>query len=96
MDLIIKPIVTEKMNNQTETFNRYGFIVSKFANKIDIKDSVETMYNVKVKSVRTMNYYGKTKSKFTKGGVVRGKRNAFKKAIIQLIEGDSIDLYNNA
>ncbi len=95
MDLIIKPIVTEKMNNQTETFNRYGFVVSKFANKIDIKDSVETMYNVKVKSVRTMNYYGKAKSKFTKAGVIRGSKNAFKKAIVELIEGNSIDFYNN-
>jgi large subunit ribosomal protein L23 len=95
MDLIIKPIVTEKMNNQTETFNRYGFVVSKFANKIDIKDSVETMYNVKVKSVRTMNYYGKAKSKFTKAGVIKGSKNAFKKAIVELIEGNSIDFYNN-
>ena len=96
MNLILKPIVTEKMTDQTDLFNRYAFVVSKSANKIDIRKSVEKLYEVKVKSVRTMNYYGKTRSKFTKGGVVRGKRNAFKKAIIQLIEGDSIDLYNNA
>tara|TARA_B100001250_G_C19776440_1_gene779768 strand:- start:1068 stop:1358 length:291 start_codon:yes stop_codon:yes gene_type:complete len=95
MDVIIRPIVTEKMTTQTELFNRYGFIVSKFANKIDIKRSVESLYNVKVKTVKTMNYYGKQKSKFTKGGVIQGKKNAFKKAVIELQEGNSIDFYNN-
>ena len=95
MDLIIKPIVTEKITTQTDLFNRYAFVVSKSANKFDIKRSVETLYDVKVKSVRTMNYYGKTKSRFTKGGVIQGKRSAFKKAIIELFEGDSIDFYNN-
>lgn len=95
MDLIIKPIVTEKITTQTDLFNRYAFVVSKSANKFDIKRSVETLYDVKVKSVRTMNYYGKTKSRNTKGGVIKGKRSSFKKAIIELFEGDSIDLYNN-
>ena len=74
MNLIIKPIVTEKMTTQTEMFNRYGFIVSKYSNKIDIKITIEEIYNVKVKSVNTMNYYGKTKSRFTKGGVINGKK----------------------
>ena len=95
MDLIIRPIVTEKMTAQTDLLNRYGFVVSKSANKFDIKNSIEKLYNVKVKSVRTMNYYGKTKSKFTKAGVVRGKKSAFKKAIVELFEGSSIDFYNN-
>ena len=95
MDLIIKPIVTEKITNQTDLYNRYGFVVSKFANKIDIKKSIETLYNVKVKSIRTMNYYGKTKSRSTKAGVVKGKRNSFKKAIVELFEGNTIDFYNN-
>tara|TARA_B100001113_G_scaffold332970_1_gene310405 strand:- start:433 stop:723 length:291 start_codon:yes stop_codon:yes gene_type:complete len=95
MDLIIRPIVTEKITNQTDLFNRYAFVVSRGANKIDIKKSIEGLYNVKVKSVRTMNYYGKTKSKFTKAGVVRGKKSAFKKAIVELFEGSSIDFYNN-
>tara|TARA_B100001250_G_C19236851_1_gene544755 strand:- start:88 stop:375 length:288 start_codon:yes stop_codon:yes gene_type:complete len=94
MELIIKPIVTEKMTTQTDMFNRYAFVVSRFANKIDIKKSVENLYNVKVKSVRTMNYYGKSKSKFTKAGVVQGKKNTFKKAVVELLEG-SIDFYNN-
>ena len=95
MDLIIKPLVTEKITNQTEIFNRYAFVVSKSANKIDIKKSIEVLYDVKVKSVRTMNYYGKSKSRFTKAGVVRGKKSAFKKAIVELIDGNSIDFYNN-
>lgn len=95
MDLIIKPLVTEKITNQTELFNRYAFVVSKSANKIDIKKSIEGLYDVKVKSVRTMNYYGKSKSRFTKAGVIRGKKSAFKKAIVELIDGNSIDFYNN-
>ena len=66
MDLLLRPIVTEKVTSQTEKFNRYAFVVSKDANKIEIKKSVETIYNVSVKSVRTMNYYGKTKNRFTK------------------------------
>lgn len=95
MNVILKPIVTEKMTNQTESLNRYAFFVSKSANKIDIKKSVESLYEVKVKSVRTMNYYGKTKSKFTKGGVITGKKNSVKKAIIELVDGNSIDFYSN-
>ena len=95
MNLILKPIVTEKMTDQTDLFNRYAFVVSKSANKIDIKKSVESIYEVKVKSVRTMNYYGKTKSRSTKGGMIMGKKNSFKKAIVELVEGSSIDLYNN-
>ena len=95
MSLIISPLVTEKMTQQTDLLNRYAFVVLKSANKIDIKKAVEDVYSVKVNSVRTMNYYGKTKSRSTKGGVVSGKRNAFKKAIVELADGNSIDFYSN-
>ena len=95
MNLILKPIVTEKMSTQTERFNRYAFVVSKSANKIDIKRSIENLYEVKVKSVRTMNYYGKTTSRSTKGGVIQGKKNSFKKAIVELVDGNNIDFYSN-
>ena len=95
MNLIIKPLVTEKMTLQTETLNCYAFIVSKSANKIDIKNSIEKMYAVKVKNVRTMNYYGKTKSRFSKGGVIKGSTNSFKKAIVELVKGNNIDFYSN-
>ena len=95
MKVIIKPIVTEKMTQQTESLNDYGFIVDKKANKIQIKNEVEKIYGVKVISVRTMIYSGKKKSKFTKTGVVTGKTNTVKKALVRLGKDNSIDFYNN-
>jgi len=95
MDILIKPIITEKMTEQGEKMNRFGFIVEKDANKIQIKKAVESLYNVTVDSVNTMRYAGKSKSRFTKTGVVRGRSNAFKKAIVTLIDGDTIDFYSN-
>ncbi len=95
MEIILKPIVTEKMTAQGEKMNRFGFIVDKRANKIQIKEAVEEMYSVTVDAVNTMRYGGKRKSRYTKAGVVNGKTNSFKKAIITLVEGDSIDFYSN-
>ena len=95
MDIIIKPIVTEKMTELGEKLNRYGFIVEKGANKIQIKKAVEELYNVEVDAVNTMRYGGKAKSRFTKTGVISGKTASFKKAIITLAEGEVIDFYSN-
>ena len=95
MKVIIRPIVTEKMTQKTESLNDYGFVVNKKVNKIEIKRAVETNYNVKVKSVRTMIYRGKEKSRFTKTGVIKGKTNSFKKAIVRLEKDNNIDYYNN-
>ena len=95
MSILIKPIITEKMTNDSELFNRYGFVVSKKANKVEIKKAVENTYGVSVSSVKTMNYPVKRVTKFTKGGVVSGMKGAYKKAIVQLAEGDNIDFYNN-
>jgi len=95
MKVIIKPIVTEKMTEQGEKLNRYAFVVDKKANKLQIKDAVEEMYNVSVASVNTMVYAGKEKSRFTKSGVIVGRTNSFKKAMITLAEGDQIDFYSN-
>jgi large subunit ribosomal protein L23 len=95
MDIIVKPIVTEKMNAQAESLKKYGFIVHKRANKVQIKKAVENLYGVTVESVNTMYYSGKRKSRFTRTGYVSGRRNAFKKAVITLREGDSIDFYSN-
>ena len=95
MDILIKPIVTEKMTGQTEKLKYYGFIVDKRANKNQIKKAVQDMYGVSVVSVNTMRYGGKEKSRFSKTGVVRGKSNAFKKAIVSLNDGDVIDFYSN-
>ena len=95
MDILKKPIITEKMTGQGEKFNRYGFIVDKKANKIQIKKAVEEMYDVRVDAVNTIIYGGKAKSRFTKAGVITGKTGSFKKAIITLAEGDNIDFYSN-
>jgi len=95
MEILLRPIITEKMTDQSEKLNRFGFIVSKDANKIQIKKAVESLYNVSVVSVNTMRYSGKTKSRYTKTGMVHGQENAFKKAIITLVDGDTIDFYSN-
>ena len=96
MAFIIKPIVTEKMTRITEKRpNRYGFIVKPEANKIQIKQEVEARYNVTVEDVITMRYAGKRSSRYTKAGLIRGQKNAFKKAIVTLKEGEEIDFYSN-
>ena len=95
MDIIVRPVVTEKMNAQAEGLKKYGFIVNKKANKVQIKKAVENLYGVTVESVNTMFYAGKRKSRFTKTGYVAGRRNAYKKAVITLREGDTIDFYSN-
>ncbi len=95
MEILIKPIITEKMTAQGEKMNRFGFIVNKDVNKIEIRKAVEELYNVTVDTVNTMRYAGKTKSRFTKTGVVKGRGVAYKKAIVTLIEGDTIDFYSN-
>ena len=95
MAIIIKPIVTEKMTQLGEKLNRYGFKVQKNANKIEIKQAVEAMYNVTVTDVNTLIVAPKVKSRFTKSGVVTGKKAAYKKAVVTVKEGDKIDFYSN-
>ncbi|MGB7395195.1 MAG: 50S ribosomal protein L23 [Pricia sp.] len=95
MNVLIKPIITEKMTAESELYNRYGFYVDPRANKIQIKDAVEKTYNVAVKKVRTMNYGPVRKSRYTKTGIQHGKTNARKKAIVDVVEGDMIDFYSN-
>ncbi len=95
MDIIIKPVITEKMTEMGETLNRYGFVVNRKANKLQIKKAVEDLYGVEVISVNTMTYRGKTKSRFTRTGVISGKTASYKKAIITVAEGETIDFYSN-
>jgi large subunit ribosomal protein L23 len=95
MAILVKPVVSEKMTDLSEKLNRYGFVVSVTANKIEIKKAVEKAYGVSVESVNTMNYGGKTKTRNTKAGLIVGKTNKFKKAIITVADGDVIDFYNN-
>ena len=95
MAIIIKPIVTEKMTGLGEKLNRYGFRVDRKANKVEIKKAVEEMYNVQVVAVNTAVVTPKLKSRYTKSGIIEGKTNAYKKAIVTLKEGETIDFYSN-
>ena len=95
MGILIKPIVTEKLTVQGEKLNRYGFIVDREANKLQIKAAVEQAYNVTVADVNTVNYHGKRKSRYTKAGMLTGRTNHYKKAYVTLAGEDKIDFYAN-
>ena len=95
MGIIMKPIVTEKMTGLGEKLNRYGFRVQKDANKIQIKQAVEAMYNVTVTDVNTAIVAPKKKSRFTKSGQIVGKTAAYKKAFVTVKKGEQIDFYSN-
>ncbi|MFC1557153.1 50S ribosomal protein L23 [candidate division KSB1 bacterium] len=91
-EVILQPIVTEKVTRLTDKFNQYGFVVDRRANKIEIKRAVEKKFDVKVNSVRTMNVRGKIKTL----GRFSGKRSDWKKAVVTLVEGQTIELFEGA
>jgi large subunit ribosomal protein L23 len=93
MSVIEKPVITEKMTALGDKLNRYGFVVDKKANKVQIKSAVEKLYGVTVDSVNTQNYVGKVKTRNTTKGVVVGRVNKHKKAIVTLKAGETIDFY---
>ncbi|MCS7052248.1 MAG: 50S ribosomal protein L23 [Ignavibacterium sp.] len=95
-NVLIKPLITEKMTNLSAEKSQYGFIVNPKANKIDIKRAVEKKFNVHVESVRTMNYSGKTKTQFRKSGRFVGRTASFKKAIVTLKKGETIEFFEQA
>ena len=95
MNIQIKPIVTEKATALTEKHGCYTFAVSPDANKFQIKDLIEQMYGVNVVKVNTAIYAGKRKQRYTKAGLIKGRTVAFKKAIVSLAEGQTIDFYSN-
>ena len=95
MTVILKPIITEKMTHLGEKLNRYGFMVDRRANKLQIMQAIKELYGVDVASVNTMIFSGKNKSRFTKSGVISGRTYAYKKAIITLAKGETIDFYSN-
>jgi large subunit ribosomal protein L23 len=95
MNILIKPIITEKMTELGEKLNRYGFIVHREANKLQVKQAVEELYGVDVRAVNTIRYSGKVKSRNTKSGLIAGRTSAYKKAIVTLAEGETIDFYSN-
>jgi len=95
MSILIKPVITEKATTASELDNRYTFLVDTKANKVEIKKAVEAAYGVTVQKIRTLNYGPDRKVRYTKTGIQRGKTNATKKAIVQVVEGETIDFYNN-
>ena len=95
MDIILKPVITEKMTGVSDKLNQYGFIVHREANKYQIKEAIEELYGVRVMAVNTIRYSGKNRSRFTKGGAISGRTASYKKAIITVAEGESIDFYSN-
>ena len=95
MSVILKPIITEKMSQITEKLNRYGFLVDIRANKLEIKKAIKDIYGVEIESVNTMKYAGKKKTRYNKTGFITGYESAYKKAIITLAKGETIDFYSN-
>jgi len=94
MEVLKKPLLTEKVSQLTDKLNRYAFIVDPRANKIQIKGAIETMYGINVVAVNTMRYVGKLKSRNTKAGPVSGRAAKYKKAIITVKDGETIDFYS--
>jgi large subunit ribosomal protein L23 len=93
--ILIRPLVTEKMSAITDKQGKYGFIVNRDANKIEIKQAVEKSYGVTVVKVNTINVDGKRKFRYTAKGIIEGRSQSFKKAIIKLQAGETIDFYAN-
>ena len=93
MSVLIKPLVTEKVSALNEK-GKYGFVVSRKANKVEIKKAVEKMYGVNVEGVNTMNYLGKSKYRYTKSRVISGRSASYKKAIVTVADGEVIDFYS--
>ncbi len=94
-EVLIKPILTEKANAQQEKLRRYAFKVDRKANKLEIKKAVETFYGVSVVDVNTAVVPGKNKTRYTKAGFIQGMKGAYKKALVTVADGESIDLYAN-
>ena len=93
--ILVKPLITEKMTADTEKNNAYGFVVADGANKGEIKKAVEKEYGVTVTSVRTLRVDGKRRQRYTKTGIIKGRTVGYKKAIVSLAEGEMIDFYEN-
>ena len=95
MEVLVKPVITEKMTSITEKLNRYGSVVDRRANKLQIKEAVQTMYGVQVTGVNTMVMPGKKKTRNTKTKFIVGRKSAYKKAVVTVADGQTIDFYSN-
>ena len=94
-NILLRPLVTEKMTRMGESLHRYGFLVASKANKLQIRVAVEKMYGVNVTSVKTMVAPGKVRQRYTKAAISHGQTGSYKKAIVTLAEGETIDFYSN-
>ncbi len=92
-EVLVRPVITEKVNLQMERSGRYTFVVGKNANKLEIKKAVEEFYGVKVADVNTVVVPAKNKTRYTKAGLLSGRKPSYKKAVVSLVEGDTIDLF---
>jgi large subunit ribosomal protein L23 len=92
-DVLIKPLLTEKVNKQIEKRRSYTFIVDRKANKLEIKKAVEDFYGVSVTDVNTLVMPAKAKSRSTKAGIISGRKPSKKKAVVTLADGEEINLY---
>jgi large subunit ribosomal protein L23 len=95
MEILIRPLITEKITAMGDKLGRYGFVVAKNANKLQIRKAVEEMYGVNVTRINTLVVGGKDKTRYTKAGMVHGRSSSYKKAIVTLAEGEKIDFYSN-
>ncbi len=95
MGILIRPVITEKATADSEDNNRFAFVVKRDSNKIEIKNAIEELYGVHIEGIRTMVVRGKKKSRFTKNGVISGNTGTYKKAIVEVRSGETIDLYSN-
>ncbi|MFZ9661702.1 MAG: 50S ribosomal protein L23 [Chitinophagaceae bacterium] len=94
-EILIKPIITEKANALQEKRKTFSFRVARQANKLEIKNAVQSLYGVNVQDVRTVVVPAKNKSRFTKSGFIKGRKPSYKKAYVTVAEGETIDLYAN-
>jgi large subunit ribosomal protein L23 len=93
-DVLVRPVITEKVNGQMEKSGRYTFVIDKRANKLEVKKAVEEFYGVKVDDVNTCVVPAKAKTRMTKAGILSGRKSGYKKAIVTLAAGESIDLFS--
>ncbi len=94
-EILIKPILTEKANNQQEKLKKFAFKVNRKANRLEIKKAIETFYGVTVADVNTLVVPGKQRTRMSKTGIMKGVKPSYKKALVTLAEGETIDLYSS-
>ena len=94
MEILKKPLITEKASALSEKEGKYTFLVEKKANKVEIKKAIEKMYGVNVEEVNTAIIASKPKNRNTKTQVISGRKPSYKKAIVKVAKGEVIDFYN--